>query len=177
AMLKEGSLALPGGSSSAFRIVTPKDKDRTPVGSPVSLLSLSIPPATPLVSQNNSVSAGAGGSLGASLSSVHSSLAAATGTLGGTFPFPYPASRLWPAAPPLGISSNLLRDAPFTLLPFLPRQPGLPAPGPVTAPVSCSAHTSAQQTTYTSSPIHPITTPLLTSAGAYCKAHQQKSFN
>ncbi|KAK8752593.1 hypothetical protein OTU49_006426, partial [Cherax quadricarinatus] len=110
-----------------------------------SLLNLPVPPP-PLVSQSSM------GGLGSSLS-VGGAL---TGSLGGSFHFPY-HPRLWPA-PPLGLSTNLLRDSPFSLLPFLPRQPTVSLPGPGHAPQAL-----------TSSPIGPITSPLLSSAGAYSK--------
>ncbi|XP_071522995.1 uncharacterized protein [Panulirus ornatus] len=148
-MLKEGSLSCPGGSTSAFRIVTPKDRDKADGVSAASLLSLPVPPP-PLVSQSSA------GGLGASLP-VGGSL---TGSLGGSFPFPY-HPRLWPA-PPLGLSTNLLRDSPFSLLPFLPRQPTVSLPAHVTSP----GHAPQP---LTSSPVGPITSPLLTSAGAYSK--------
>lgn len=99
-------------------------------------------PPPPLVSQSSV------GGLGGSLS------------LGGSLPFPY-HPRLWPA-PPLGLSTNLLRESPFSLLPFLPRQPPASLPAHVTSP----AHAPH---TLTSSPIGPITSPLFTSAGAYTK--------
>ncbi|XP_063590437.1 uncharacterized protein LOC134767367 [Penaeus indicus] len=152
-MLKEGSLSCPGGSNSAFRIVTPKDREKTEGVSGAALLSLPVPPP-PLVSQSSITALG--GSLGTSLS-VGGSL---PGSLGGSFPFPY-HPRLWPA-PPLGLSTNLLRESTFSLLPFLPRQSSVSLPAHVTSP----GH--APQT-FTSSPIGPITSPLISSAGAYSK--------
>ncbi|XP_076030814.1 uncharacterized protein LOC143018993 [Oratosquilla oratoria] len=149
-MHKEGSLTSPGGSSSAFRVVTPKDKDKMDGGSSAPLLSLPVPPP-PLHPHSVGMGAGTlGGALGSSL----------CGSFGGSFTLPY-TPRLWPT-PPLGLSSNLLRDSPFSLLPFLPRQPTVSLQAPVTS------HSHAQLP-LTSSTAGPIPTALTTGAGACLK--------
>ncbi|XP_064108454.1 uncharacterized protein LOC135216869 [Macrobrachium nipponense] len=153
-MLKEGSLSCPGGSSSAFRVVTPKDREKSE-GVTAPLLNLPVPPP-PLVSQSSIGSLGANLPVGGSLS-VGGSL---TSSLGGSFAFPY-HPHLWPPSP-LRLSTNLLRDSSFSLLPFLPRQPAVS--------LSCHATSTGHAPhTFTSSSITPITSPLFTTAGAYSK--------
>ena len=94
------------------------------------------------------VAMGMGGALAGSFAS----------SLSGSFPYPYPP-RLWPN-PPLNLSTSLLRDAPFSFLPFLHRQSanGLPSSSPA-------------QSTMTSSSISPITAPAaVSSAGNLTKS-------